>query len=154
MSSLRQIDGSSAGPAALGILAPPGRRTILILRPRALDWDLVLVSTPTGTTFRELTRAEAAAGTRALLRALEAWIAGGPGGIEPVRLPGGGYHLRASVADFPLLVCPRRPGQPYQPLVCLDLEEVGRAAGALHDALRPAPGVAREVYVNDAHFSR
>ena len=38
------VDGERAGPAALGVLAPPAARTLLILRPRALPWDLVLVA--------------------------------------------------------------------------------------------------------------
>ena len=41
MSRFQRVNPSQAGPAALGILLPPGRRTLVLLRPRSLDWDLV-----------------------------------------------------------------------------------------------------------------
>src|SRR5713101_6464754 len=42
-SPFRQVEASGAGPEALGLLLPPGRRTLVLLRPRSLDWDLVPV---------------------------------------------------------------------------------------------------------------
>ena len=41
MPAFRRVEGSQAGPSALGILVPPGARTLVILRPRALEWDLL-----------------------------------------------------------------------------------------------------------------
>ena len=52
MSVFRRVDDDRAGPAAMGILVPPGRRTFLILRPRALAWDLILLRRAEGSTFR------------------------------------------------------------------------------------------------------
>ncbi len=34
MGSFRRVEGEEAGPDALGILVPPGKRTFVILRPR------------------------------------------------------------------------------------------------------------------------
>ena len=91
MSPLRRVFGERAGPTALGILVPPGRRTVLILRPRALAWDLLLTQPlPEGATFApfyELTREEAEVAAEQLCRALEAWGGGGPGRVEAVTLP-------------------------------------------------------------------
>jgi hypothetical protein len=61
MSPLRRVFGERSGPTALGILVPPGRRTVLILRPRALAWDLLLTHPGPAAPFRELGRDEAEA---------------------------------------------------------------------------------------------
>src|SRR5262245_20703268 len=154
MGSLRRITGDKAGPTALGILIPPGQRTLLILRPRAVDWDLVLLLRPDGAGFRELARDQAAAGAQAVLNALEAWAGGGAGTVEPVAGSNHEFHVRAIIGPFPFLACPRLPGRPYQPLVCADLEAAHHAARALTEALCPTPGCEREVYLNTSCFSR
>src|SRR3954451_16115019 len=98
MSVFRRVDDDRAVPAALGILVPPGRRTILILRPRALAWDLILVRAATAGAFRERGRDEANVAAHDLHQALEEWAAGGPGLVEAVRAPEGkGFWLRAGV---------------------------------------------------------
>jgi hypothetical protein len=133
---------------------PPGRRTFLILRPRALAWDLLLLAGPGRTDFRELSREEAAAGAEAVYRALQEWAAGGPGSVEPAEHPEGGFLVRATVGGLPFLACLRDPGQPYRPLICPDADAARRAAGALASVLCPAPGAEQEVYFNSRHFSR
>src|SRR5262249_27592345 len=101
MSPLRRVFGERAGPTALGILVPRGRRTVLILRPRALAWDLLLThAAATGSVapFRELGRDEAEAAAEQLCRALEGWAGGGTGRVDAVPLPGGAGHcVRAEV---------------------------------------------------------
>jgi hypothetical protein len=159
MSAFRLVDGDQAGPRAVGLLAPPGRRTLVIVRPRALPWDLLVVHShprtgPT-TTFRDFGREEAAAATEGLCRALEEWTRGGPGRVEAVAVPGGeGYLVRGAVGIFPLLACLRRPGEPYRPLVFPLLDEARQAADALAGTLCPAAGAGQELYVNTRHFSR
>ena len=64
MCALRRVEGDRAGPDALGILVPPARRTFVILRPRALPWDLLLLRDPEAEAFRELGRDEAHAAAR------------------------------------------------------------------------------------------
>ena len=41
MAPFRHVEGNQAGPNALGILLPPGRRTLVVVRPRSLAWDLI-----------------------------------------------------------------------------------------------------------------
>jgi hypothetical protein len=157
MSAFRRVNDDQAGPAALGLLIPPGRRTLLILRPRSLAWDLLIVHSdrrtgPT-TTFREFGRAEAEAAGEGLFLALEKWNGGGPGEIQVVPA-GEGYHVRVQVGIFPLLACPREPGKPYRPLVLPRREEAEQAAGALRGVLCPSGGTVQEVYFNQRHFGR
>jgi hypothetical protein len=157
MSAFRRVNDDQAGPAALGLLTPPGQRTLVILRPRALAWDLLVVhsdrrSGPT-TTFREFGRAEAEAASEGLFLALEKWSGGGAGSVEAVPA-GDSYHVRVQVGIFPLLVCLREPGKPYRPLVLTQREEAEQAARALLRVLCPSAGAGQEVYFNRRHFGR
>jgi hypothetical protein len=153
MCAFRRVEDERAGPAALGILVPPGRRTFVILRPRALAWDLLLLREADGTVFRDLSHDEAAMEAQRLYRGLEAWSAGGPGAVETVPAEGGGLWLRVRVAAFTLLACPRTPGQPYRPLVLTDAEALAAARG-LAEVLCPPAGVEQELYFNGRHFTR
>ena len=159
MSSLRRVDASRAGPEALGVLVPPGKPTVLILRPRALPWDLLLVRRGAGgdkgTPFLHVEREDAATMTEALLRALEKWRGGGPGAVEGAyAADGDGFWVQALVGAFPLVACPRQPGQAYRPATFASAEEARRAAAALAGALCPPGDAAQEVYVNTRHFGR
>jgi hypothetical protein len=155
MSSFRRIEGEEAGPAALGILVPPGRRTFLILRPRSLSWDLLLVRPDDGSAFQDMTREEATIAAQRVYRALEAWAAGGPGTVEAVPSPEGtGFWLRAVVAAYVLLACPREPGKSYRPLALPDAEVAREAARALTAVLCPRDGMEQELYFNGRNFSR
>ncbi len=116
MSAFRRVEGREAGPAALGVLAPPGRRTFLILRPRALPWDLVLLRPAHPSIFCEMDRDEAAAAAGEVARALEAWAAGGPGRVETAEAPQGpGVWVRVHAGTFALLLCPRAPDNRTRP---------------------------------------
>jgi hypothetical protein len=159
MSAFRLVNDDQAGPGAVGVLVPPGRRTLVIVRPRALDWDLLIVHShprtgPT-TAFRDFGREEAAAAAEGFCLALQEWAAGGPGRVEAESAPSGdGYLVRGQVGIFPLLACLRRPGQPYQPLVFPRLDDARDAAAALAAVLRPAADAGQELYVNIRHFTR
>jgi hypothetical protein len=155
MGAFRRIEDERAGPAALGILVPPGRRTFLILRPRSLAWDLLLVRPDDGAAFQDMSREEATVAAQRLYRALGAWAGGGPGRVEAVPAPEtGGFRLRAVVASFALLACPREPGKPYRPLVLPDGVAAREAADALARALCPPDGVEQELYFNGRNFAR
>lgn len=159
MSLLRRVEASRAGANALGVLLPPGRPTVLILRPRALPWDLLLVrsgeSAQKGTPFLHLDREDATTMTEGLLRALERWRRGGPGRVDPAfAADGQGYWVQALVGSFPLLVCERRPGQPYRPTTFATPEEAQAAARAATQALCPEGDDEQEVYVNTRHFGK
>jgi hypothetical protein len=152
MCPLRRVDGDRAGPAALGILVPPGRRTFLILRPRSLPWDLLLLRPGMAPAFHDLPQLEATRLAHELSRALLGWDAGG-GRIEQEPVSGGeGYWLRVRVGSFSLLTCPRQPGQPYRPLVFTDTDAARTAAAQLAAILCPPPGVEQEMYFNTRHF--
>ena len=154
MPPFRRVEDRKAGPTALGILVPPGPRTVLIVRPRPLDLDLLLVQGVAGTAFRELSREEAPAVAVAFYRALEAWSMGGPGHVGAAPGSEGGYLIWLDVGDFALLVCARVPGQPYRPRVYAAEDEARAAADRLRTILHPAPGTTQEVYFNTRHFER
>ncbi len=146
MAAFRRVEADRAGPGALGILVPPSRRTFVILRPRALPWDLVLVRDAGGADFRDLAHDEASATAQAIYRGLRE----GAVGVEVVLFPEGCW-LRATVGPFELLACPRLPGLPYQPLVCEEADARAHA-GALEPILRPVGE--QELYFNTRFFDR
>src|SRR5262245_66417170 len=104
MGTFRKVEGEQAGENALGILIPPSRRTFVILRPRALPWDLLLCK-PDGS-FHEMSHDEASAAAQGIYRALrdDAAIAI----VEDER-----SALRASIGPFRFVACARLPGHPY-----------------------------------------
>src|SRR5215831_14183495 len=108
MSLFRQVEDHHAAANALGILVPPGRRTVVILRPRALEWDLLAVHAQDGPPLlRQFDRGEAgdvAVSSAELVEAVP----------HPV---GDGFLLRARLAKLAWVACRRVPGQPYQPAV-------------------------------------
>ena len=152
MSPLRRVSADRAGPDALGILLPPGERTVLIVRPRRLCWDLLLVQGVAGTAFRELDRYEAADVAQAFFNALEEWNGGGPGHVGAVACgEGAGCLVWADVGDFALVACERVPGQAYRPAL-FAADEAHRAAALLGAVLCPPPPAQQEVYFNTRHF--
>jgi hypothetical protein len=150
MCPFRRVGGEQAGPAALGILVPPSRRTVLIVRPRTLVWDLVLAQPGGG--FREMSREEAEHVAHQFAAALEASTGGI---IEPVySLDAGGSWLRVRIGNYALTVCARVPGRPYKPQLFPDPQAVRVATEALSALLHPPPAVEQELYVNTDHFTR
>ena len=67
-------------------------------------------------------------------------------------LSGGGYLVFADVEDFTLVVCERRPGQPYRPHVFAEAGIANETAARLTKVLHPEQG--QEVYFNTRHFSQ
>ena len=153
MPGLRLVSDETAGHAAVGILVPPGTRTILIVRPRSLAWDLVLVQSAANPAFREMNQAEGRETARALFEALLQWTAGGPGHAAPAVAEAGSL-VWIDVGDFSLVACERRPNQPYRPMVFVREEDARQAAGSLAGILNPPPGADQEVYFNIRHFVR
>jgi hypothetical protein len=149
MCAFRRVEAEQAGPSALGLLIPPSRRTVLILRPRRLAWDLVLAQPGGG--FREMNREEAEHVAYQVAAALE--TAGGY--VEPVySLDQGGSWLRVRIDSYTLTVCARIPGQPYQPLLFAGTEAAGVAVEALTKLLHPPADVEQEMYLNTCNFTR
>lgn len=157
MSPFHQIEASQASRSALGILMPRGPRTLVILRPRSLDWDLVPVR-PDGepdhrTLFWEVNRDEGASLVSELHRSLEEWANGGLGRVEPVPAPGGvGYHVRVGVGRFVLVTCGRVPGVPYKATVFDSVNKALAAAESIAAVLCPATDTPQEIYFNIDNF--
>jgi hypothetical protein len=137
MGTFRRVEADRAGPQALGILVPPGRRTFVILRPRALPWDL-LVCRDDGA-FREMSHDEASACAQALERALRGGASVEVEGTAVVRAGG-----------LSLVACVREPGRPYAALECR-AETAGDVAERLRAAL--CPEGEQEVYFNVRFFA-
>jgi hypothetical protein len=157
MFALRRVEAREAGPNAVGILLPPGNRTVLILRPRSIPLDLLLVrggeSGEAGTPFLHLEQEEAAAMAEGLCRALGRWSSGGQGSIDTATAPDGeGFWIQVEIGAFPLVACRRQPGQPYRPAAFATVAEAETTARALIAALRP--GTELQVYFNSRHFER
>jgi hypothetical protein len=158
MAIFRRVDGAEAGPDALGILVPPGRRTLVILRPRALDHDLVPLQEsaedgPPG--FAEIDHKEAPGLSQRLYRALEAAAERGTGRVEAVAaVAAGGWWVRALAGPFTLLACRRLPGEAYQPAALPTGVEAAALAAKLAAILFPTADRNQELYFNTRHFSR
>ncbi len=155
---LRRVEPREAGPAAVGILLPPGPRAVLIVRPRPVAWDLLLVRTgaggESGTPFLHLEPQEGRAMAEGLLRALERWTEGRPGRVQAAfAADGAGYWVQAEIGAFPLIACERHPGQPYRPAAFATVMAAEQAAVAITAALHPADGSGPEVYLNARHFT-
>ena len=149
----RTVPGEDAGSAAVGILVPPGRRTLVVVRPRSLDVDLLLVRRGDDgdllAGFHEVARGEASMLAQNLARVLD-----GRGQVEVVPADGGGFWVRIEIGAFPLIVCGRTPGKPYRPLVYADEHAARQAADTVSAVFCPGPNEEREVYLNTENFSR
>jgi hypothetical protein len=149
---LHLVPDDRAGPAALGILVPPGVQTILVVRPRSLPWDLLLVQGLAGTSFRAMNRAEATATAREFYDALHQWGNGGPGHVQAVGA-NGGFLVWVDVGDFCLVACERRPGEPYRPGLLIEEADARQLATTIAAILHPRQHEKQEVYFNIRHFS-
>jgi hypothetical protein len=153
---LRRVFANRAGPNAIGLLIPPGPRTVVIMRPRSLPWDFLCIHSDTDTIrFRESAREEAEAVAESLGEALEKDGMGANDKIETMQAPGSpGWCLRIALGRFQLMACPRLSGESYRPMVWATVEEALEAASALRQSLYPDNGATREIYFNSRHFAR
>ena len=152
MSLLRRVLGERAGPQAIGLLAPPGPRTVVIVRPRALAWDL-LVLRADALAIREVEPSEAETIVQVLADVLEP-VASGELGRTEVQPTGEGFVVRADLGRFRLLACLRVPGEAYRPVLFASLDEANHAAACIAAALCPPPEGQHELYFNTRHFRR
>lgn len=155
MRYFRRVEGEQAGPAALGILVPPGPRTIVVLRPRALTWDLVLIRAEEASSLQpplmDLDQAEAAKLAEDLFEGLQEWKSCGAVEVVPL-LVKPGHLVQVQVGGNVLLACRRVPGKPYQPRVFASAVEAREVAAMLTAALCPEDGMELEVYFNTRNF--
>jgi hypothetical protein len=150
-----RIDAKYAGPHALGILVPQGARTLVIVRPRGLAWDLLPARwdgechhPPQFCTF---SRDEAANAARRFAAALETFRANPLETFGDVQ--GGRLQIWLRTPEFVWIVCQRAPGEAYQPILFASPEEATQAAEKITPYIWPAPDVKQEYYFNTQNFS-
>jgi hypothetical protein len=156
MPAFRRVIDAQAGPTALGILVPPGPRTLVILRPRGLAWDLLPArpAAETGSlTFCDFSREEAAGLARKVQSALEDQAVGSSQPLE-VMTAASGFVVRVKLAAFLWIVCSRIPGKPYQPLIFPIRADAQEAVAQLAPVLCPPADADQEYYFNTQNFSR
>lgn len=152
-----RVDQKQAGPDAIGILIPHGAKTLVIVRPRSLAWDLLPArwdgQSDHPPEFAVFTRDEAAGVARDLVRALDAAVATG---VNPVQTFGDADRARLQIwvrtAPFVWIVCRRTPGQAYQPMIFTSPDEAIREAERLTCLVWPAGGT-QEYYFNTQNLS-
>ena len=157
MARFRRVEAREAGPRALGLLVPPGRRTLVIVRPRALAWDLIPMRSgldlAAATALQELGQSEAQKLVHELHRAMEEGSQRERCRVEVFSAPReGGFQVRARLGVVLLLACLRQPGQAYLPALFANLDDARNAAAAIAEYLCPREGEEREVYLNSRNF--
>src|SRR5947209_20579622 len=110
MAPFRRVEDCRASASALGILVPPGHRTVVILRRRAVGWDLLALLPGQGAdahpAFCEFGRDEAAGVARRVQQALAQAAQAGANPVEAVGGPGpGGYRVCVRAGGFTWLAC-------------------------------------------------
>jgi hypothetical protein len=159
MPAFRRVDARQAGPAALGILVPPGVKTLVILRPHGLEWDLLPArwagDAGSAPAFCHFGRDEAVLIARQLQQCLEESVAAG---VNPVETFGSAARQQLQVwvrtSTYVWILCRRVPGQLYEPLVFTSHEEVGAAGARIIPYVHPAPDADQEYYFNTQSFTR
>lgn len=153
-----RVEPQNAGPSAIGILVPHGAKTLVIVRPRALTWDL-LPARWTGASdqapqFCAFTRDEAASVARRFVKALESAM---DQKVNPLESFGHaerqtcGVWLRTD--EFVWIVCRRTKGEAYQPMIFPSQEEAATEANRLAAFLWPAADATQEYYFNTQGFA-
>jgi hypothetical protein len=154
---LARVDARQAGTDALGILVPPGSRTVVILRPRTLGWDLLPVrwngDPAVPPTFCTFGREEAALLARRLGEFLEATDAAGLHAVETFGRDGA-VQVWLRSGEHAWLVCVRAPGEAYRPVLFGDVESARAAAERLAATLHPGPGRVQRYYYNTQGFAQ
>jgi hypothetical protein len=153
----RRIEARLAGPSALGILVPPGARTVVILRPRALECDLLPASwsgeKDAPPVFATFGRDEASVVARQLFEHLDTAVCQG---VNPVETLGDAQGRRFQVwlraRDFVWIMCRRAVGQAYQPLVFDTYEQARAAAEILTSCVWPQADLVQDCYFNTQQF--
>jgi hypothetical protein len=153
MPAFVEREAADAGPRALGILVPPGKRTLVILRPRALNWDLVLERPPAAAQpgLWELHPLEA----KPLVVSLRALLANGmPANTELVRAKAESeIQVRVLLGELRMMVCDRAAGQSYRPSRFPGESEASSVAAMIRAILSPGVDANQELYCNTRHFS-
>ncbi len=158
MPVFRRVEPQLAAPDALGILVPPGLRTLVILRPSSLGWDLLPAhwdgDPSVAPAFCLFDRDEAAQLAKRLLQELESAVASGRNPVETLGdAQGRAFQVWIRAADCFWIPCARTEEQTYQPLLFASRQEAQQAGESLMRIVWPAAGAAQEYYVNTQKFA-
>jgi len=150
----KRIDPKHAGPDSLGILIPPGARTLVIVRPRALDWDLLPAQwdgdhahAPQFCTFA---RDEAVAVARQLIDELQTSLSNPLGTFG--NSDGTCVQIWLRMNEHVWVVCRRQLGCGYEPMIFSSHEEATLAAESLASVVWPAGNSIQTYYFNTQAF--
>jgi len=159
MPAFRRVDAQRAGASALGILVPPGANTLVILRPRGLDWDLLPArwegDARVPPLFCQFGREEAAQVARRFYRILEEANLAGKNLIETFGNPlGHAFQVWIRTGEYVWVLCRRHPGKAYEPLLFTSQEEAENVGRLLDPFFRPEPDANQEYYFNTQNFTR
>jgi hypothetical protein len=157
MPPFRRVASDRAGPTALGFLVPPGPKTLVIVRPRALAWDL-LPARWTGDpacapVFCSFGRDEAAGVARRLQSLLEEKVREGSSPVQTVGdAAGRHFQVWVRMKEFVWIVCRRTPAQAYQPLLFGTQDEAHAAGKLIEMVVWPGGDAEQEFYFNTQKF--
>jgi hypothetical protein len=159
MPAFRRVEAHQAGARALGILVPPGPKTVVILRPRSLDWDLLPArwegEPSAAPVFSHFSRDEAAQAARRLQLALEQAVAAAKNPVETFGNPvTRQFQVWVHTREFVWIVCRRLLGQPYEPMLFPTREDAESAGRLVQPFCFPAPDANQEYYFNTQGFTR
>jgi hypothetical protein len=151
--SFVRTDPNRAGPTALGILIPQGARTLVILRPRALEWDLLparwdgdRACAPEFCTFE---RDEAVGVARKVITSLEAAVLEHSCPVQTFGDPAAQQlQIWMRAGEHVWIACSRSPGQAYQPIHFSTIDDARQAAEKLVAFVWPAADARQEYYFN------
>jgi hypothetical protein len=145
----QRVEPQQAGPSALGILIPQGAKTLVIVRPRALQWDLLPArwdgAMGHAPEFSLFSRDEAADVARRFVKSIEK-------GVGPLESFGNAEQscmqlwLRAD--EHVWIVCKRVQGEPYRPSTFASTKAAATAADAIEAILRPGADAVQQYYFN------
>jgi hypothetical protein len=157
MPAFRKVEPQTAGPSALGILIPPGAKTLVILRPRGLEWDLLPArwsgDAGSAPAFCQFGRDEAALLARRIPLALEEAVQAGRNPFESFgKSRHRDFQIWVRVGDFVWIPCRRQPDNSYVPLIFATKEDAENAARLLMPFLHPAVDAGQEYYFNTQRF--
>ena len=159
MPAFRRVDARQAGPDALGILVPPGRQTLVILRPRSVPLDLLPLRLGQEhmqpAAFCALGRDEAAVLARHAQDALARGAGREPNPVEVVcSAPQQRYGVCVRIAEHLWIACQRASGEAYEPAFWPSIEEAAAIVARLTPLVWPPAEAGQEYYFNTQAFTR
>lgn len=151
MPGFRRVDMKQAGASAMGILVPPGARTLVIVRPRSLPWDLLPAFWDGDGThapaFCVFGRDEAVRVAKAFLFALESAVRAN---CNPVQTLGADecFQMWIRTEAHVWIACHRSPGESYRPAKFASQADATVAAESLTRVVWPSQDVFQDYYFN------